>query len=233
MEGSLVYVGHEGCGHPAAYSKEIDAGVHCGIHQQSQMRITRLHEWAAVCSDELVEGGVYPLTFEILFQFLSGSLSASAVAHARRNRSKSAAKPFKGTAPLALVRDLTVASKLFRLGISAEVLKDDKILPHFAVVRSLETQAEQAVLGFRSWRGLELMAAALAEDRLPPAYAKFTYPSVPVPAPELDGWNDDHRWDCDAAQTVVVSILASLRTVELLRSKIINIWTQANTQILK
>ena len=127
---------------------------------RARCAITRLHEWATMCKEELSEGIVYPITFEILFLFLSDSLEASARAHARQNSTKSGAKPFKGTAALALVRDLTVASKLFQLGISPALLKDDRILTHFAVERSLETQAEQAVLGFRSWVGLELMAAA-------------------------------------------------------------------------
>ena len=167
---------------------------------------------------------MYPITFEILFLFLSGSLEASAKAHARRNCTKSGAKPFKGTAALALTRDLTVASKLFRLGISPELLKDDKIRTHFAVERSVETQAEQA--------GLELMAVAISKDRQPAEYDKLVYPSTRGPAPILDGWGHDDRWDSDAAQTVVVGILASLRTKELLRSKVVAVRTRANGSVV-
>ena len=108
---------------------------------------------------------MYPVTFELLFLFLYDCFEASAKAHARRNSTKSGAKPFKGTVAIALTRDLLVASKLFRLGIPPDILKDDRIHTHFAVGRSLDTQAEQAVLGFRSWVGLELMAAALSKDR--------------------------------------------------------------------
>ena len=164
---------------------------------------------------------MYPVTFELLFLFLSDSFEASAKAHARRNSTKSGAKPFKGTVAIALTRDLLVASKLFRLGIPPDILKDDRIHTHFAVGRSLDTQAEQAVLGFRSWVGLELMAAALSKDRQPAKYDKLQYPSPREPAPELEGWGHDDRWDCDAAQTVVVGILASLRTKELLRSHVV------------
>ena len=197
---------------------------------RARCAITRLHEWATVCKEELVEGIVYPVTFEILFLFLSDSLEASARTHARRNSTKPGAKPFKGTAALALVRDLTVASKLFRLGISPAFLKDDRILTHFAVERSLETQAEQAVLGFRSWVGLELMAAD--EDRQPAKYDKLVYPGGRGPAPVPEGWGYEDRWDCDAAQTVVVGILASLRTVELLRSKVIAVRVRADGSVV-
>ena len=129
-----------------------------------------------MCKDEISEGAVYLITFELLFLFLSDSLEASAKAHAHRNCTKSGAKPFKGTAALALTRDLMVASKLFQLGISPELLKDDKILTHFAVERSVETQAEQAVLGFWSWVGLELMAATISKDRQLAKYDKLVYP---------------------------------------------------------
>ena len=48
----------------------------------------------------------------------------------------------------------------------------------------------------------------------------------------LKGWEHEDRWDCDAAQTVVVGILASLRTKELLRSKIIAIRTRADGSVV-
>lgn len=172
------------------------------------------------------------MTFEILFLFLSDSHKASAQAHARRNSTKSGAKPFKGTAALALLRDLTVALKLFQLGISPALLKDDRILTHFAVERSLETQAEQAVLGFWSWVSLELMAAALSKDRQLAKYDKLVYPSGCGPAPVLEGWEYEDRWDCDAAQTVVIGILASLCTKELLRSKIVAVRTRADGSVV-
>ena len=87
------------------------------MKKRARCAITRLHEWTTVCKEELSEGIVYLITFEILFLFLdlSDSLEASAQAHARRNSTKPGAKPSKGTAALALVRDLTVASKLFQL----------------------------------------------------------------------------------------------------------------------
>ena len=212
--------------------KQSMLGYTAAYINRARCAITRLHEWAAVCRDEISEGRVYPVTFEILFLFLSDSFEASAKAHARRNSTKSGAKPFKGTVAIALTRDLLVASKLFRLGIPPEILKDDRIHTHFAVGRSLETQAEQAVLGFRSWVGLELMAAALSKDRRPAKYDKLQYPSTREPAPELEGWGHDDRWDCDAAQTVVVGILASLRTKELLRSHVVAVRIRADGSVV-
>ena len=98
--------------------------------------------------------------------------------------------------------------------------------------RSLETQAEQAVLGFRSWVGLELMAAALSKDRQPARYDKLVYPGAREPAPGLEGWEHEDRWDCDAAQTVVVGILASLRTKELLRSQVVAVRTRDDGSVV-
>ena len=44
--------------------------------------------------------------------------------------------------------------------------------------------------------------------------------SDPVPTPVLDGWGPEGQHSADAAQTFVVGLLASLRTVEMMRSEI-------------
>ena len=92
---------------------------------------------------------------------------------------------------------------------------------------------EQAVLGFRTWCGLEFQAAALAgmhlktgkvdeSARLPPLARATLYwvPPDPVPAPIIEGWGPNCEHTVDAAQTFVVCLLASLRTVEMRRSHV-------------
>ena len=111
---------------------------------RAQCAVTHLHEWGTVCAKELVEGALCPLTFEILFQFLRDSLSASAWAYVAQHCGKPGPKAFKGTAPLVLLRDLMVAAKLFQLEVLVSLFKDDQLLTHCATEQSLKTQAEQA-----------------------------------------------------------------------------------------
>ena len=48
---------------------------------QAHHATARLHTWGAACKHELARGKLYPVTFEILFQFLEDSLAASHAAH--------------------------------------------------------------------------------------------------------------------------------------------------------
>lgn len=92
---------------------------------------------------------------------------------------------------------------------------------------------EQAVLRFRTWCGLEFPAAALAginlemgevdeSARLPPLAQATPHwmPPDRVPAPTIKGWGAHSEYTVDAAQTFVVCLLASLRTVEMKRSHV-------------
>ena len=113
------------------------------------------------------------------------------------------------------------------------MLKDELLLSHFSVARTVDTMPEQAVLGFLAWCGLEFQAAALAgmnlrtgkvgkSARLPPlARATIHWvPPDPMPAPMIEGWGAHCEHTVDAAQTFVVCLLASLRTVEMKRSHV-------------
>ena len=118
---------------------------------------TRLHTWGAACKHELAGGQLYLVTFEILFQFLEGTLAASHAAHrAQEAKPNYGGKQFKGTAPLGVLQDLRNAAQMLKLEILEHVLKDDIFLSHFSVARTVETLPEQALLGFRSWCGLEI-----------------------------------------------------------------------------
>ena len=92
--------------------------------------------------------------------------------------------------------DLKTAARLFKLEIPVQVTGDELLLSHFSVARTVDSMPEQAVLGFRTWCGLELQAAALVgmhpktgrvdeSARLPPpAHATPHWvPPEPVPAP--------------------------------------------------
>ena len=108
--------------------------------------------------------------------------------------------------------------------------KDELLLSHFSVARAVDSMPEQAVLGFRTWCGLEFQAAALAgmhpktgevdeSARLLPL-AQATPHWVPqgpdpVPTPLIEGWGPNCKHTVDAAQTFAVCLLASLRTVEI------------------
>ena len=142
-------------------------------------------------------------------------------------------RPFKGTAPLGLIRDLKVSARLLKIEISAEVLQDKLFQSRFSVAKTAEATPEHAVLGFSSWCGLELMAASLVgmdldsgvvdmDARMPPSFeaTEMWVPSEPVPAPVPEGWGPEGQYSVDAAQTFVVALLASLRTVEMLRSEV-------------
>ena len=107
----------------------------------------------------LIDEQLYLVTFEILFQFLEDSLAASHAAHrARESRPKFSGKQFKGTAPLGRLQDLRTAAQLFRLEIPEQVLKDELLLSHISVARTVEAMPGQAVLGFRAWCGLPHLA---------------------------------------------------------------------------
>ena len=81
---------------------------------------------------------------------------------------------------------------MFKLEISEQVLKDELLLSHFSVARTVDTMPEQAVLGFRAWCGLEFQAAALAgmnlrtgkvdeSARLPPGHPRHGPPHIGCP----------------------------------------------------
>ena len=209
-------------------------GLNAEYIARARRATTRLHTWGAVCKHELAGGKLYPVTFEILFQFLEDSLAASHAAHmSRESRPDYKGKQFKGTAPLGLIRDLKTAARLFKLEIPVQVTGDELLLSHFSVARTVDSMPEQAVLGFRTWCGLELQAAALVgmdpktgrvdeSARLPPpAHATPHWvPAEPVPAPLIEGWGPEFEHTVDAAQTFVVCLLASLRTVEMRRSQV-------------
>ena len=60
------------------------------------------------------------------------------------------------------------------------------------------------------------------DARMPPSFeaTEMWVPSEPVPAPVPEGWGPEGQYSVDAAQTFVVALLASLRTVEMLRSEV-------------
>ena len=60
------------------------------------------------------------------------------------------------------MQDLQTAARLFKLEIPEHVLQDEQFQSHFSVARTVDTMPEQAVLGFRTWCGLKVQAAALA-----------------------------------------------------------------------
>ena len=208
-------------------------GLNAAYIARARRAVTRFHQWGDLCKTELT-GGLYPVTFEVLFQFLEDVLNASFEAHsARVARSGTSVRPFKGTAPLGLIRDLKVSARLLKIEISEAVLQDKLFQSRFCVAKTADAAPEHAVLGFSSWCGLELMAASLAgmdldtgsvdlDARMPPSAEGTSQwvPDDPVPAPMLDGWEPDGQHSADAAQTFVVALLASLRTKEMLRSEI-------------
>ena len=71
-------------------------------------------------------------------------------------------KQFKGTPPLGLLQDLKTAAWLLKLEIPKHVTKDELLLSHFSVARTVDTMPDQVVLSFQTWCGLEFQAAALA-----------------------------------------------------------------------
>ena len=97
--------------------------------------------------------------------------------------------------------------------------------------RTADAAPGHAVLGFSSWCGLELMAAALAgvdmdsdlvdlDAQMPPSAeaTNMWVPGNPVPALVLKGWGPEGQHSADAAPTFMVGLLASLRMVEVMRS---------------
>ena len=70
---------------------------------------------------------------------------------------------------------------------------------------------------------MDLHSGVVGMDaRMPPLLeaTDMWVPSDPVPAPVPEGWGPEGRHSVDAAQTFVVALLASLRTVEMMRSEI-------------
>ena len=59
-------------------------GLNAEYIARARRATTRLHTWGAACKHELAGGKLYPVTFEILFQFLEDSLAASHAAHMSR-----------------------------------------------------------------------------------------------------------------------------------------------------
>ena len=142
---------------------------------------------------------------------------------------------------MGLIRDLKTAAQLFKLKIPVQVTGDKLLLSHFSVARSVDSMPEQAVLGFRTWCGLEFQAAALASmhlrmgevdesARLPPlAHATPHWiPPKLVPAPLIEGWGPEFEHTVDAAQTFVVCLLASLRTVKMRQSQVHDVQQREN-----
>ena len=129
--------------------------------------------------------------------------------------------------------------------ISEDALKDKLFQSRFGVAKTADAAPEHAALGFSSWCGLELMAASLAgmdmksgsvdlDARMPPSAeaASMWVPADPVPAPVLEGWGPEGQHSVDAAQTFVVALLASLRTVEMMRSEIRDRRLRANGSVI-
>ena len=86
--------------------KSSPLGLNAAYIARARRAATRFHQRGDLCKHEL-SGGLCPVTFEVLFQFLEDVLVASFEAHsARAARSEASVRPFKGTAPLGLIRDL-------------------------------------------------------------------------------------------------------------------------------
>ena len=66
-----------------AIRKSSLPGLNAAYIAQARRAVTHFHQWGDLCKHEL-SGGLYPVTFEVLFQFLEDVLDASSSAHSAR-----------------------------------------------------------------------------------------------------------------------------------------------------